>query len=56
MGEPENLGPEVNTEGQEMTPFLHKNGTLYFASKGHLGMGASIFLELPRDLVVSLAR
>ena len=38
-GEPENLGPEVNTDDQEMTPFLHKNGTLYFASKGHIGMG-----------------
>lgn len=38
-GEPENLGPEVNTAGHEMTPFLHKNGTLYFSSKGHVGMG-----------------
>ena len=37
--EPVNLGPEVNTEGPEIAPFLHKDGTLFFASKGHVGMG-----------------
>ena len=29
----------VNTAGDEMYPFLHNDGTLYFASNGHIGMG-----------------
>lgn len=38
--EPENLGPEVNTAGQESCPFIHAdNQTLYFTSNGHLGYG-----------------
>jgi outer membrane protein OmpA-like peptidoglycan-associated protein len=38
--EPENLGPEVNTIGDEMYPFIHAdNQTLYFTSGGHLGYG-----------------
>lgn len=37
-GEPENLGPQVNTPGREMFPFL--NGEiLYFSSDGHYGLG-----------------
>ncbi len=37
--EPENLGPTVNTEGDEVFPFIHADGTLYFASSGHPGFG-----------------
>ena len=37
--DPVNLGPEVNTTGSEIAPFVHKDGTLFFASKGHIGMG-----------------
>lgn len=37
---PRNLGPEVNTKGDEQTPYLHPDGkTLYFTSDGHPGMG-----------------
>ncbi len=37
---PENLGPNINTKEDEMSPFLHPdNLTFYFASKGHIGMG-----------------
>ena len=33
--EPENLGPEINTSGDESTPFIHAdNQTLYFNSNG----------------------
>ncbi|MBT8253397.1 MAG: PD40 domain-containing protein [Bacteroidia bacterium] len=39
LGEPTNLGQKVNTEGQEMFPFYSSNGTLYFSSDGHLGLG-----------------
>jgi peptidoglycan-associated lipoprotein len=37
--EPVNLGPEVNTSGKEIAPYVHKDGTLFFSSKGHIGMG-----------------
>lgn len=39
LGEPENLGQKVNTQGQEMFPFISSNNTLYFSSNGHLGLG-----------------
>lgn len=29
----------INTEGDEMYPYVHRNGTLYFASNGHPGYG-----------------
>jgi outer membrane protein OmpA-like peptidoglycan-associated protein/tetratricopeptide (TPR) repeat protein len=38
-GKPINMGPEINTEGNEMFPFLHRNNVLYFASNGHGGLG-----------------
>lgn len=36
---PINLGSEINTQGNEMFPFVRDNGDLYFASDGHTGMG-----------------
>lgn len=36
---PENLGAAVNTEGNEMFPFVAADTTLYFASNGHAGFG-----------------
>jgi len=37
---PENLGPTINTVGDEGTPFIHAdNQTLYFTSNGHPGYG-----------------
>ena len=35
----ENLGPEINTAGDEMFPTFRPNGDLYFSSDGHPGMG-----------------
>ena len=38
--EPENLGPEINTPGNEQTPFLDYDGrNLFFASDYHPGFG-----------------
>ncbi|MEP7279822.1 MAG: OmpA family protein [Bacteroidota bacterium] len=38
--EPVNLGPEINTIGDESCPFIHAdNQTLYFTSSGHQGYG-----------------
>jgi len=39
FGEPQNLGPEVNTEGRESFPFVDLDGKLFFSSDGHLGLG-----------------
>ena len=36
---PENMGKEINTEGNEMFPFYHETGLLYFSSDGHQGLG-----------------
>lgn len=38
-GEPQNLGPKVNTAGNEMFPFMDEKGTFYFASDWHPGLG-----------------
>jgi len=53
--EPENLGNTVNTEGDEMFPYIHTTGTLFFASDGHTGLGGlDVFRAEPEnDLFVS---
>ncbi|WP_019987470.1 carboxypeptidase regulatory-like domain-containing protein [Rudanella lutea] len=38
-GTPVNLGPEVNTKGNELFPFVDEKGSLYFSSDGHAGLG-----------------
>jgi len=38
-GKPKNLGPQVNTSGHEKSPMIAPNGSLYFASNGHRGLG-----------------
>lgn len=46
-GQPENLGPNINTAYNEQSPFIHAdNNTLYFCSNGWPGMGG-------QDLFVS---
>lgn len=37
--EPKNLGPAVNTIGNEVFPFVGADGTLYFSSNGLPGLG-----------------
>ena len=37
--EPINLGDEINTSGNELFPFIRADGSLYFSSDGHIGMG-----------------
>jgi peptidoglycan-associated lipoprotein len=36
---PKNMGPEVNTKGNELFPTFGKNGELYFATDGMQGLG-----------------
>ncbi len=39
-GKPQNLGPTINTEGDEEAPYLTPDGkVLYFSSDGHPGLG-----------------
>jgi len=47
-GEAINLGPEINTEYDEESPFIHPdNATLFFSSKGHDNMGGfDIFFSM----------
>lgn len=35
----ENLGPQINTPGDEMFPVIRADGTLYFSSNGQPGLG-----------------
>ena len=35
-----NLGRPINTEGREMFPTIDEENTMFFASDGHLGLGA----------------
>lgn len=45
-GRPENLGPQINTEGRETFPFISADNELYFATDGRPGLGGL-------DIVVS---
>lgn len=36
---PQNLGPDINTAGDEMFPYFSPDGTLFFSSDGHEGLG-----------------
>jgi len=39
FGQPQNLGPIINTEGRETFPFVSAENELYFASDGRPGLG-----------------
>jgi outer membrane protein OmpA-like peptidoglycan-associated protein len=44
---PENLGKNINTPGNELSPFIHPdNQSIYFSSEGHANMGkGDIFIS-----------
>jgi outer membrane protein OmpA-like peptidoglycan-associated protein len=46
--EPTNLGGDINSEGDEMFPFIHEDNVLYFASNGYGGLGG---LDIYKTLV-----
>lgn len=50
-GEAENLGDKINTEGNEMFPFIHsEQEMLFFASDGHPGLGGlDIFITQVKE-------
>jgi peptidoglycan-associated lipoprotein len=46
---PVNLGPDINTPGDELFPYIREDGTLYFSSDGLIGMGGlDIFKAAPQ--------
>jgi len=46
---PVNLGPDINTPGDELFPYIREDGTLYFSSDGLIGMGGlDIFKAVPQ--------
>lgn len=46
--EPSNLGPAINTPGNELFPFVAADGSLFFASNGHPGLGGLDILRATR--------
>ncbi|MEZ4991149.1 MAG: OmpA family protein [Saprospiraceae bacterium] len=51
-GKPVNLGPSINTSGNDQCPFLHADGrSFYFCSDGRPGMGGNdlYFVRLQED-------
>lgn len=52
---PRNLGPQINTPGDETAPYLHADGrTIYFASTGHPGLGGSDLFTSRRETADTL--
>lgn len=49
---PQNCGPSVNTSADEMYPYVHADGTLYFASTGWPGYGGLDIFHLTADSVL----
>lgn len=49
FGVPENLGDKINTSGNEMFPSFGADGTLYFASNGHFGLGGLDIFSAKQD-------
>ncbi len=43
--QPVNLGPNINSDGNEMFPFIWNDSTIYFASDGLTGMGGLDIFE-----------
>lgn len=44
-----NLGPEINTAGDEMFPYVSEDGSLYFSSDGHPGFGKLDMFQAVRE-------
>ena len=50
---PQPLPSSINTSADEMYPFAHEDGTLYFASNGHPGYGGLDLFKAERDTTQS---
>ena len=50
---PQPMGKGINTSADEMYPYMHADGTLYFASNGHPGYGGLDIYKAERDTNVT---
>lgn len=48
-GNPVNLGEEINTSGNELYPYVHADGTLYFSSDSRVGLGGLDIYKAEQD-------
>lgn len=46
---PVNLGEEINTPGNELFPYVHADGTLYFSSDSRVGLGGLDIFKAVQD-------
>jgi peptidoglycan-associated lipoprotein len=46
---PINLGALINTNGNEVFPYIRQDGNLYFSSDGHPGMGGLDIFRATKD-------
>lgn len=51
FGPMENLGPDINTPGDEVFPYVRDSVTLYFSSNGHAGMGGLDIFKATADSI-----
>ncbi|TGE09259.1 OmpA family protein [Hymenobacter fodinae] len=51
---PENLGEQINTAGNENFPAIAPDGTLYFSSDGHPGLGKLDIFKVEKGRVINL--
>lgn len=56
IGQPMNLGKEINTAGKETFPFISFANELYFSSDGHFGLGGLdvFYLKIQNDIFGNL--
>jgi hypothetical protein len=50
FGTPKNLGPKINTQYNEESPFVCQNGVLYFSSEGHTSIGGYDIFASVKDV------
>ncbi len=50
---PVNLGEDINTTGDEMFPYVHADGSLYFSSDGRIGLGG---LDIYKAILMETGR
>ncbi len=51
---PQNLGPEINTEGREMFPYVDATGELFFSSDAHGGLGGLDIFRVKKNAASGL--
>ncbi len=49
FGSPVNMGEPINTSDDEAFPYVHADGSFYFASNGHVGMGGYDIYKATKD-------